>query len=279
MAKRIKKPPIRPEQRREWLKRFEVDGESPPQIATKDHYDIRTVRKQIDLAKEEREVREARTLVLRSALEKHYEDLRNYAERQDVAIREESNVIPSPDDDLIKDALRQHLPRSPLWGYLIKREAFGHTLEEQEQLLERTIEKMVKADRRLKTMNDAGLDGVAPGVIELLDHEVEKHWLRGNIEFTLRDNLIYEPTDDEKVSPSFGFSHMGVMSQEIADKYMPIVCEVVRDLESRIKASKECLSLEKTSAEIVRVKGKLREELAIIRLRRIIPGRCKYCPL
>jgi hypothetical protein len=72
---------------------------------------------------------------------------------------------------------------------------------------------------------------------------------------------------------------MGTMSQELANRYMPTVRNAIGDLESRIKASEEYLSLEKTCVEISRLKAKLREELAIIRLRRIIPGRCKYCPL
>ncbi len=37
--------------------------------------------------------------------------------------------------------------------------------------------------------------------------------------------------------------------------------------------------LAKTVAEISRLGTKLREELAVIRLRRIVPGRCRYCPL
>ena len=38
MAKRTKKPPIKAEMRRDWLKRNEEEGESPPQIAVKDRY-------------------------------------------------------------------------------------------------------------------------------------------------------------------------------------------------------------------------------------------------
>ena len=80
MAKRIKKPLVMPEKRREWYKRSEEEGESAPQIAKADKYDVRTVRKQIEIEKQEREIREARSVVLRSALENHYRDLCRYAE-------------------------------------------------------------------------------------------------------------------------------------------------------------------------------------------------------
>ncbi len=54
VASRIKKPAVRPELRREWLRRNETEGESPPEIAKQDGYDVRTVRKQIEIERQER---------------------------------------------------------------------------------------------------------------------------------------------------------------------------------------------------------------------------------
>ena len=71
MGKRTKKPPVRPEVRKDWLNRYEKDGESPPQIAKSDGYDVRTVRKQLQEAQREREIREGRLTVLRKAIEGH----------------------------------------------------------------------------------------------------------------------------------------------------------------------------------------------------------------
>ena len=42
MVKRMKKPAITPEVRLDWLRRYEEDRESPPQIAEKDKVDVRT---------------------------------------------------------------------------------------------------------------------------------------------------------------------------------------------------------------------------------------------
>ena len=83
MAKRIKKPLVRPEKQREWLRRHEIGGESPMEIAKSDKYDVRTVRKYIELERQERERREARSIVLRQALEEHYRDLCNFAQQLD----------------------------------------------------------------------------------------------------------------------------------------------------------------------------------------------------
>jgi hypothetical protein len=51
------------------------------------------------------------------------------------------------------------------------------------------------------------------------------------------------------------------------------------DLEARLKNSEVYVGLEKLWAETKHTKRKLREELAVIRYRRIVPGRCRYCSL
>jgi len=278
MAKRIKKPPIKPEVRRDWLRRNEENGESPPQIANQDGYDVRTVRKQIDLAKQEREAREARYIVLRDALEKHYDDLRKFAEKLNSKIMGLGDVPSSPDDDFIEAALHQHLPRSPIWGYMPKRHNLQQEVEEQRQILERVSEELVKADHRLTPLIDAGLEGVVPGIVAVLVAEA-KQWSQGNTGYSLKNSLVMEPAGEGLVNARFGFSHMGVMAKEPAREYVKIIRQVIADLELSLREHERYLDLEKTLAELTRLDGKLREELAVIRLRRIVPGRCKYCPL
>ena len=278
MAKRTKKPNIKPEIRRNWLKRNEEEGESPPQIAEKDKYDVRTVRKQIELAKQEREAREARSIVLRDALEKHYEDLRKYAEKLNSQITGIGDSASSLDDDFIESALRQHLPRSPLWAYLSKLQVLQQRANEGHQALENKISEIVRTEPGLKRLTDAGLDGLVPGTVAVLDAET-KQWLNGNSGYTLKDSLVMETAGEGLLNPRVGFSHMGPMAKEKTRGNMQIVLKALAELEVIIKGIQEYIDLEKTMADIERLRSKLREELAIIRLRRIVPGRCKYCPL
>jgi hypothetical protein len=278
MAKRSRKPPVKLEQQRDWLKRYEEEGESPPQIAAKDKYDVRTVRKQIDIAKQEREAREARSIVLRDALENHYDDLRKFAEKLNSEITGLGNVPYSPDDDLIEVALRQHLPRSPIWVYLAKwRNLHQRAIEEKEKM-ELVIDKMVKTNQNLNPLINAGLEEVVPGVIAVLNATV-KQWYDGNTNYTLKNSLVVEPAGEGFVRARFGFSQVGKMENGISQSYLKMIHDGIEDLESRIRDSEEYRNLEKTAIEIKRLGGKLREELAVVRLRRIVPGRCKYCPL
>jgi hypothetical protein len=278
MAKRTRKPPVKPEVRRDWLRRNEEDGESPPQIATTDGYDVRTVRKQIETVKQEREAREARSLVLRNALERHYDDLRNLAEKLNSRISGLDNVMPSPDDDLLEAALRQHLPRSPIWSYMLKRQSLQQKSDEQLKNIESVIEQAAKADRRLTPLVTAGLNGVIHGIVTALVAQA-RQWSRGSMGLNLKDNLAVEPAGEGFVNLHWGMSQMGKMDKEHAEEYVKIVLEVLGDMESNLRDWEAYRDLEKTIAEIGRLGRKLREELAVIRLRRIVPGRCKYCPL
>lgn len=279
MAKRTRKPPIKAEVRREWLRRNEENGESPPQIAAKDGFDVRTVRKQIELARQERESREARSLVLRNALESHYNDLRSYAEMLNSQIIGAGNVEPSTDSEFIAAALRQHLPRSPIWSYMSKLQNLEQKVEEQQQKVKTAIEQAVKGESRLTPLVNASLNGVIRSIVEALNHQTEQ-WSQGNPGLNLKDNLLTEPAEEGRVNLYYGPFHiLDSLDMEHSEQYKEIVTTALEGLESRLRESEEIRALEKARADIIRLERKLREELAIIRLRRIVPGRCKYCPL
>lgn len=278
MAKRIKKSTVKTEQRLDWLRRNE-GGESIPKIADRDDFDVRTVRKHVELAKQEREVKEARASVLRNALERHYDDLGRYAEMLNSQLTGAGNVEPLQDLEFMEAALRQHLPRSPIWGHMLKLQSLQQKVDEQEKKVNAWIEQAVKVDSRLTPLVTTGQVGVIPGIIEALKLKAD-HWSHGYEGFNLKENLLSEPVGEGQVNLHYGaFYIIDRMDPQHAEGYVKIVRKVLEDLESRLRESEELLALEKTLSDIVRVERKLREELAIIRLRRIVPGRCKYCPL
>ena len=81
------------------------------------------------------------------------------------------------------------------------------------------------------------------------------------------------------MSLRYGGWQIGRTEKENAERYKKIIGETLDELKSGLKSSETYRDLEKTVAETRRLVNKLREELAIIRLRRIVPGRCKYCPI
>jgi len=177
MSKRIKKPPVKLEQRQDWLERYEL-GESPPKIARSDGFDMRTVRKHIEQAKQEREVKEARSMVLRNALERHYQDMCDYAQRLDSEITGQTVDSWSLHDEQIRAALRQHLPRSPIWAYLNQYATLPQRITELKDEAVNKLGEAVASDSRLSPILSTGEMGVIPGIIVALSLQIEQ-WPKG----------------------------------------------------------------------------------------------------
>lgn len=277
MAKRIKKPPVLPEQRLDWLRRSE-EGESVPKIASNDGYDVRTIRRHIELAKQQREVKDARATVLRNALERHYEDLCSFAERLDPTIAKKIPNLSPTDDNFMEAALRQHLPRSPIWGYLANKRSLQQEYTALLTKVKGRVERTVRVERRFDPLLSAGLSEVVPSIIIAFAFQVEK-WSLGFEGLKVRDNLRIEPAGEGLVQLCYGFSRMDIVKSKDAEGYLNTLGKIIKYLEKNIRKWKSFDNLRKTSGEINRLDRKLHKELTVIRLRRIVPGRCKYCPL
>jgi hypothetical protein len=278
MAKRIRKPPVSVEVRRDWLRRHNENNESPPKIASKDGFDVRTVRKHLDLAKQEREAVEARSTVLRNAMEHHYRDLLNYAELINHRIFGSGEAPILTDEDLIESALRQHLPRSPIWNLMLKLERLERQIETQRRLVMSFFEELIKSDKSLSTLYVAGRNDITARMIEILRFQAEQ-WSHGHQEYNLSNNRVVEPAGEGSVNIHFGRFTFDKIEASRTGEISQILQTLTAELKSRLKSSEVYSGLEKLWAETKITKRKLREELAVIRFRRIVPGRCRYCPL
>ena len=274
MAKRIKKPPVKPELRDEWLKRYE-NGVSPPKIAEVDSFDVRTVRRQIEKAKQEREVKEARTTVLRSALERHYADLCEFAEKVDAVIAGEGIISPELKDDRMLAALRQHVPRYPLWSYLVTWENIQQELTLFKVKVKDRLKSKLDSDASLNEIPDVDRSTIIEGFRAILAFQIEQ-WSRRAPGINIKDNFKLKPAKEKGiVDIEYGAFHM----DNIDSHYVQTVEDVLIGWESKVKDWEEYAAMEKLFMKLSTTKSKLRDELAVIILRRIVPGRCKYCPL
>ncbi|MFC1968232.1 hypothetical protein ACFLVX_02425 [Chloroflexota bacterium] len=272
MGRRSRKPPVKPEVRRAWLRRYEEDGESPPQIAAADSFDVRTVRKQIEMARQEREVREARSTVLRNALESHYADICNFAEKLKVAAAGEESISLLVDDPLWL-ALKQHLPRSPLWNLLNRRDTLLERLDGARGSIRTRLISEVEADARLKPVLSSGGSGVIPGMVDSLSFQVEQ-WSQGRKGLDIETYFRVKPAEDDLVSIEYGAFPLGKIRKQQAQT----VRDVLADWQLKVASWEESDEMGRILTELQRVRLKLKEEFNTITMRRIVPGRCKYCP-
>lgn len=268
MPRRTKKPPAKPEMRKDWLRRFEENGESPPQIAKADGYDVRTVRKQLEEARQEREGREARATVLRQALEQHYGDLVSFADRLNTSIIHATLPMGARDDRLWF-ALREHLPRSPLWKAIDRMERLNGELHDIDGRGHKRIGVMVKEKSPLGFVQKPGTLGLNRDALEAA---VGYH-LRAPTEELLK--IETRELKEGVAEVAYGNFTCAVVPSDMASE----IGKLIADMMSGIGQWPEREEMARTLLIRSRVVNEIEEELATIILRRIVPGRCKYCPV
>lgn len=273
MGKRIKKPPVRPELARSWLRRYESDGESVPQIARADSYDVRTVRRHLDLMRQEREVREAKQTVLRQAMEKHYVDLCSFAEKLKAQFQGDAPSALSVmfKDDPMWRALREHMPRSPLWKDIDR----WAKLEEHFRLLLEQLKERIRREARARTSLEFVSSPHKLGFLEGFTDAVVFHLrslARGG------QGLKGIGYDTRKTELGI-WVHQGAFSIAIvSEDEVDNVKQACNSLMEEAVGWQEYSALLELTQEFVRIQRDIREELTKIILKRVVTGRCTYCP-
>jgi hypothetical protein len=269
--KRTKKPPVQPETRREWLRRYE-EGETPPKIAEADHFDVRTVRKNIEVARQEREQRETRVVVLRDALEKHYADLVGAAKNLDSELSGKDKILDKLREERMLQALKEHLPRAAIWKEIVRWDKIVQEIGE----LDSEIRKKIERDLIDGLSRNGELEGNEAEVI----HDValglthKARLLAHGLSASNLDLMLIH-TKEGTVSIHFGqHYYVGTLLEERAGELE----KVINQTTTEITAWEEYEALKRHFRELEKLRNDVKEELAVIIYRRVVPGRCRYCP-
>lgn len=252
MRKPTRKPAVREETRRNWFERHEQNGESFIEIAKKDGYDVRTVRKQISLERQAQEGKEAKTLVLRDALEKHYADLIAFAKKLELQLGSERSMLPSLKQDRLWEALRQHLRRSVIWKKFERWEQIRNEIAQLDMDLEKRLRQQIESQLR------ASSPSVEPGFNERLFIVLIKH---------IRE-------------AAWGIRELQSLDlNKIPESIDPIVVGLIKSIFGEVVKWEPYNNLGRFSSELRRVQRTLSDELAVIIMKRVVPGKCRYCPV
>jgi hypothetical protein len=268
-----RKPAVNYDKRHDWLRRNR-SGESPPAIAEMDGYDQRTVRTNIDLARREEEFGEARATVYREALQSHYADLCGLAERLADTVNAKKRVEEIRNDRLYM-ALRQHMPVSRIWPSLQKWDALLEDREKDLRSVESRIRKEIKNNE--KTRNKfASRNDFVEGVTKALSFQASQ-LSRGMQGLDAKRDIYLERIDYDSTIDTVG--KYGAYFLGSTTKWeLPAVRKTVEQLESQMVTSEEYRSLRETENQLRNLKENLLDELAVITLKRVVPGSCRYCP-
>jgi len=271
MTKKERKPRIPPGKGREWLEKVE-SGIPIKEISVKEYYDPRTIKKHIREAQQEREAHQARASVLRGALEKHYEDLCELAVKIEETVMGGREVTLDLTEPYKWKALKQHKPKAPLWTHI---KQWNDTLSEIEALRQDSHTAIKDYLNKAATSEKAfKYPGVLEGTIALYQHQFDQ-WLTGSKGLTIEDTFKVEPIDEHHSNFSCGFAHMG----EVRNDNINEIKDVVISYRNKIKSWKTLSNIQKLyTINRSEIRTRIIDELAIITLKRVIPGHCNYCP-
>lgn len=273
MKKRTKRTKVELKMARDWLERSEA-GELPPDIGKKDGYDVRTVRKYIELASEERERKEARAAVVRGAYEKHYGDIVKFAKILEDEIATEVPMSQTSRKNRMWGALKEHQPKASLWKYLREWDKTQSNIKELSNGIINSLQNDVGADKRLTNLRGTQRKSAVAGITAAISFDMHQ-WARGAKGLNLPENFLTIPKEKGLVKIEYGSFHLG----EHNAKNVGNIKGVISDLERKVTSWDEYNDLRTQLEKLLNLKDKIRDELAVIIFRRIVRGRCRYCPL
>jgi RNAse (barnase) inhibitor barstar len=268
--KKVKRIRVTSAQRREWLLRHD-EGAEPQDIAKEVGFDTRTVKKAIHHAQQQREFIEARSHVLRTALEKHYDDISQFAKDLKAAFYLPTSFRSGPGglDDYLQQnplmaALREHLPRALLWKHIAAwdnaKEAYVQSVH---SLSDRISKELNKSTTFRKDISKKEVDELC----KLVDDDFGFHFLaiyRGE------KGLVTTESKHSDTGIAFRKSDLTRLPEDKQGWLNKLIVNAQNWDETK--------AFQQAVERLGRAQEGISQELDTIALRRVVAGKCKYCP-
>lgn len=265
---RGKKSAVSSYERRRWLEQLE-SGKGVTEIARASGRDIRIVKRHLEIAQEESQITHARREFLLGLLQQHQEDLLAEVRR----LRHLINLYPPPPlvpEDTMKqkihDALKEHVERRPLRGLL---ESYQGIAEENNRERKRI--------RSLLARKEAG-------IVSILSKGITTHpWAR-----VIMDDLESGLLLDNSSGPAYNQNRQSDGMYEVRYGTFNLTRSTIPETETKevIDAHKKLVSFARDYCSVFQeyrrrlkeIADKVTDELDIFTIKRLVPGRCRFCP-
>jgi len=285
---RKKRAVVGREKRQQWLNSFE-SGMTAVQIAELEQVDIRTVRSQIDKAREEKLADSVQRELLLEKLRDHHRTLIEYIEKARgwLSDWEQRDLVIKSREDPIASALKEHIPS--IWkNGLDKWEKVSNDYDKLRQEVDNCVDNKAR-DLGLKFGNDLNHRGLHNDarltVMEELCRQVlgkkplvtrtqtiAKGWGRGK-ESRDKDTVLLGrdiPSKSPGVGFMVGYANPG-KEGDLEEKYL--------ELREAVFKCGNATQLKKVLTERDELQKSLQGELDILILKGMVPGHCRACPI
>lgn len=266
---RYRRSAITPAERRMWLEQLE-GGRGITEISRKAGRDIRIVKHHIEIATEERQIGMAKRDFLVGRIEQHQQDLLAEVRRLQQVTKRYPPARIVPNDTIarkIHEGLKEHVRRLALKSLL---ESVEEATREFERTRESISTQLAQKETELATTMPQEVRRLpwTPAIVEVL----ETGQLRG-------ESTGFEYSAEKRGSGlcdvNWGAYHL--TRSPVSEDLVPTIIEIHKRL---LSYSAEYVSLfQKERDRFSELKSQINEELDVFIIRRLVPGRCRYCPV
>ena len=258
--------------RRDWLEQYE-SGKRLDAIATDAGRTDRTIKEAVDRARSEREVETARVHVLREAFVDHFGDLKTAFKELRGRSRDRSTNELWPNADgrsvLLREALREHLPRSPIWLSCEEWEESKRRLSVQSEQIRADIRDLVQAGLKNSTAV-ANADGFEVALWAAVQRradgsedtqaEFQHDQTTEGISLRVRTVDITNRASGQRGFKAIGQVYQGLLDQVLSDDFS--FTQQLGESSRRLRTAMDSIT----------------QEVDVLSLRRVFPGQCYLCP-
>lgn len=255
--------------RQKWLEMRE-NGDTLKEISKEVKYDPRTVAKHLETAQHERDNEEIRKQIKRKALEDHYAEIIVFVDKL-ISELELKKSLKRDDSDVYWIALQQHMPKARVWPLTTKLEALGSMIVTLAEGLKTKLSENVQLRISNLVTDQSGTDFVLAGVVDVVIDRL----LRPNVPLP-SFRIIREA--DETQTILLGKLSVARVNAGSINKAKELVTEVIDNVAGEVKTWTEVEELARSLLDRDGFVNELREALVTIKMRKILPGNCKYCP-
>jgi hypothetical protein len=171
-------------------------------------------------------------------------------------------------------ALKEHLPRSPIWKNLDKWEETQDKMKQLRESVSKSLEGLIQLETLLKPAPGAIQKGKS--IQDLLSASII------NSSFLAREETGVSDVDFTISIIDGEVTDIELKSYFIArvpnDRVTEFLAEVVNIL-NRVTSMPEYLRMKDFLGEREKAYKIIQDELTIIIFRRVVPGKCKFCPI
>ncbi len=211
--------------------------------------------------------------MLQGVLEKHHGDLCRLAEELKSAF---SKDMPEPvifgfKDNPLLAALREHMPRVSLWKRINRWEKLALKFQISLEALEDRIRNEATAATTQTFVSRADEPGLSEGLVQALAFHIRSRAGGGE---GLSEIEVQTVPDVAGVVIQHGAYRIALVARDRGKEILETYQRLTRDSLNWVEVE----TLSKLVAELMNIRRDICTQLTTVILRRMVPGKCNYCP-